>query len=107
VTLTVLQPVPDHVAAPAVLARRLATLEGASVAFIEHPGPNVSTLLNALQEELRDRCGIARIVRAQTVGTRVEIVDALTSEIVEALHADEPLEEVPKWSHAAVVGVGY
>jgi hypothetical protein len=106
-TITVLQPVADEVPEPAVLSERPATLAGASVAFIEHPGPNVSTLLLALEQELVAQHGVERIVRAQTVGNRVDVVDARTGTVIEVVHTDEPLEEVPKWCHAAVVGVGY
>jgi hypothetical protein len=106
-TITVLQPVADEVPKLAVLSERPATLAGASVAFIEHPGPNVNMLLRALEQELVAHSGIERIVRAQTVGARVDILDARTGAVIEIVHTDAPLEEVPKWCHAAVVGVGY
>lgn len=105
--ISVLQPVAESAAAPARLADRLPALTGATVAFVEHPGPNVATLLSALEQELVERGGIERVARLQTTGAKLEIVDLRTNEIVETVLTETPLEEVPKWCHAAVVGVGY
>ena len=105
--ISVLQPVADGAPAPARLAARAATLAGATVAFVEHPGPNVTTLLATLEQELVARTGIARLVRLQTTGAKVEVLDLRTNETVEVVYTETPLEEVPKWCHAAVVGVGY
>jgi hypothetical protein len=80
-TLAVLDPVaPSH--APA--ARFTGSLAGATVAFIDNSKPNFSLLADDLEQLLRSRHGVARVLRHRkpnaSIGADPSVLDRMASE---------------------------
>lgn len=62
-TFEVLDPTHETEAAALARAPRLASLEGTTVGFISNGKQGVREFLDALERELKDRYGVAEVVR--------------------------------------------
>ena len=83
--LTVVDPVPPrHPPAGTTMARPSVSLAGATVGFIDNSKPNFSFLADDLESLLRERFGVARVVRHRkpnaSIGAEPQVLDRLASE---------------------------
>lgn len=88
----VLDPTHESAAAPGLPAARLASLRGATIGFISNGKQGVQQFLDALEGELIDRYGVARVVRT----TKANVSAPAEAAIV---------ERIRDW-HAVVTAVG-
>ena len=87
-----LDPTHEHDAAPRREAARLGSLEGSTVGFISNGKQGTQAFLDALERDLVERYGVARVVRTVKANVSAPAEVAI-------------VEQIRDW-HAAVTAVG-
>jgi hypothetical protein len=106
-TISVLQPVCDEPQAARLLGTRPRDLRGLAVGFVDEAGANGDVMMDALQDELVRRAGIATIVRTRLGTSTLHVTDVETGETRVIDTPGPAVDELSRWCAAAVTGVGY
>jgi hypothetical protein len=94
-----------------LLTTRPQSLDGLAVAFVDGGEPNADILLSALEQELAARVRLKSAVRVNLKAGRIEpgasMLEGLEKPQEDTIEGRSVLDALPRWCHAAIVGVGF